>query len=68
MPPDKVIRFENLQEGFNEVCSDIGIEAYQLPHYNKSEHDPYESYYDDELKEFVYGMFVVDFKRFRYAR
>ena len=68
MQPNKIIRFENLQEDFNEVCSDIGIEPYELPHYNKSEHEPFESYYDDELKEIVYGMFIVDFKRFRYAR
>ena len=68
MQPNKIIRFENLQEDFNEVCNDIGIEAYQLPHYNKSEHDSFESYYDDELKEMVYGMFIVDFRRFDYAR
>ena len=68
MSQDKTIRFENLQEGFNEVCTDIGIESYELPHYNKSEHEPFESYYDDELKEIVYGMVIVDFNRFRYAR
>jgi hypothetical protein len=68
MRPDYTIRFEKLQDGFDDVCTNIGIESYELPHYNKSEHEPFESYYDDELKDIVYGMFLVDFQRFGYTR
>ncbi len=33
---DFVGRFENLQEDFNKVCSELGLEAMEVPHINKS--------------------------------
>lgn len=34
--PNFVGRFEDLQNGFNHVCQEIGLSAIQLPHANKS--------------------------------
>ena len=61
---NQIIRYESLQEDFNLFCDNIEIPRYTLPHYNTSEHKSWEHYYTKELKEFVYGIFQVDFDRF----
>jgi len=33
-PLDKLVKFENLMEGIEEVCSDLGIETWDIPHKN----------------------------------
>jgi len=50
---DHLMRFEHLQEDFNQVCDKIGIARQQLPRRNASKHDHYSTYYDDELIELV---------------
>ena len=65
---DFIGRYETLQDDFDYVCEQLNIETYKLPHYNKSkQHNHWESYYTDELKEVVYNYFEDDFKNFGYA-
>jgi hypothetical protein len=46
---DFVLRFENLEADFKRVCGEIGIPFAPLDHRNKSAHEHYSHYYDDEL-------------------
>jgi hypothetical protein len=51
---DYLIRFENLNDDFSEVCKKTGLPAApELPIRNRSIRKHYSSYYDDELKELV---------------
>ncbi len=66
---DFIGRYENLQNDFDYACEKIGIEPYELPHYNKSE-PPYKwkELYDDELMELVYDFYCDDFRIFGYEK
>ena len=55
-PPDRdinyLIRFENLNDDFNEACKRIGLPAVPaLPVHNRGNRKHYSRYYDDELKD-----------------
>jgi hypothetical protein len=72
LPPmwkvDQVMRFENLQHDFDQACSTIGIEREQLPHYNRSNREDYQKYYDSELIELVANKFsdVVSYGGYKF--
>ncbi len=59
-------RYENLQIDFNKVCKATKITKYTLPHFNKSQHESWQHYYDQELQDFVYKRYRLDFNRFNY--
>jgi hypothetical protein len=48
-----LIRFENLQEDFSKVCTQLELDLPPLPHRNVSRRKPYLTYYDEELIELV---------------
>jgi hypothetical protein len=62
---DSLIRFESLVEDFARVCDRLGIVA-ELPHVNKSSHQPYREYYDKKLMNLVYKLYREDIDRFGY--
>ena len=63
---DYVIRFENLNEDFREVCSRLGIPTQELPVRNKSTRRHFSEYYDPELVDVVYRHFRDDVDHFGY--
>ncbi len=50
---DFLIRFEQLDSDFQKVCDRLEIPFTPLPRVNRSRHDHYSSYYDDETREAV---------------
>ena len=62
---DFLIRFENLQGNFDHVCKELGVELV-LSHLNKSDHQHYSNYYDDDMVEFVRKWHKRDIEEFGY--
>lgn len=69
--PDKnldcLIRFERLQQDFDQVCNLLGIAGQPLPLRNRSDRLAYPNYYDDELIRIVAKRFSEDVSLFGYA-
>lgn len=63
---DFVGKVESMASDFDKVCRIIGAEA-SLPHVNKSKHEHYASYYDDETKELVRRECAQDIEMFGYT-
>lgn len=54
---DFVLRFEHLQDDFEELCKQLGIPTSALPHYNRSGKTDFRSYYDRELTDLITAKF-----------
>jgi len=54
---DFLIKFENLNEDFKKICKIIDIPFEKLPVRNKSQHEHYSNYYDEELIQIVNDKF-----------
>lgn len=66
---DFVIRYEHLEEDYNEVCRRIGIPAAGLPRMKtgiRKERRPYTDYYTDETREIVAELHRNDLRFFGY--
>ena len=63
---DFIGRFENLQEDFNIVCKNVGIEPIALPRINYSNRTPYQEYYDEETRGVIFNEYYEDIKMFGY--
>ena len=63
---DFIGRFERLQQDFNKICDILEIERKPLIHLNKSDHEHYSRYYDDESRQIVEKIFAKDFEYFNY--
>jgi len=49
---DRIIKFDNLNNEFNELCKDFGISE-QLIHLNKTKHMNHSKYYDKEIYDMI---------------
>jgi hypothetical protein len=63
---DRIIRFEKLNEGFGDLCKELGIPDIKLPHLNKTKHTHYTDYYDDDLRDLVAEKYAKDIEVFGY--
>tara|TARA_B100001059_G_scaffold218559_1_gene238849 strand:- start:805 stop:1341 length:537 start_codon:yes stop_codon:yes gene_type:complete len=63
---DFIGRFENLQEDFDFICGKLNINRRTLPHKNKSNHEHYTKYHDEETKSIISKKFAIDLERFNY--
>jgi hypothetical protein len=64
---DFVGRFEHMQEDFDRICDLIRIKRRSLGHENRSEHRPYQEFYDDASRKAVARWFAVDIQRWNYT-
>ena len=62
---NKVIRFENLDTEFDEVCGELRLSV-ELPHVKKSKHNHYSRYYDQDTIQIVSEWFKSDIDAFGY--
>lgn len=60
-----VARFENLENDFPKICSNIGIKA-DLPRLNVSNNTPYQEFYTAETRDLVAKTFIKDIEYFEY--
>lgn len=63
---DFIGKFESLNDDFNEICSQIGINT-QLTHENKNKVTDYRKLYDLESAEIVAKVYENDIKTFGYS-
>jgi hypothetical protein len=53
---DYVGKVENIEDDFNNICENIGLQA-NLPHKNASSHKHYEHYYNDKTRRLILKSF-----------
>ena len=63
---DLVLKFENLNEDFNNISLKFFNKKNMLLHLNKSEHKNYREYYDNETKDKIYKYCKKDIEFFKY--
>jgi len=64
---NNIIRFENIQHGFDNVCKEIGIKPTQLPHELKSVRTHYRDYYNERTRRHVETIYSEDINNFEYT-
>jgi hypothetical protein len=67
--PNKIIRFENLQNDFASMLQELEIHhiPHNLPHLNSTQHKHYQNYYNAESKALVEEIFERDIETFKYT-
>lgn len=64
---DKIIKFENLENEFNDFCTKFNINAKPLTKQNVSNYTiDKKDLLTEENKEFIYSTFKIDFETFNY--
>ena len=59
-------RFERLQQDFDVICEKLDIKRQLLPSINKTQHDPYWKYYDEDCEQIVAELYQKDITYFGY--
>ena len=63
------IRFEHIENDYNEICEMLNIEKYELPMLKSSQRKiklSYKAYYDDILQFYVHSKFEEAISDFNY--
>lgn len=64
---DFIGRYESLQKDFDFVCDRLGFFRIRLPHYNRTRHAHYSSYYSEETRQIVGELYREDVEMFGYT-
>jgi hypothetical protein len=71
---DHIIKFENLQAGFDDACSAMSLGQITVPHVNRSGLEKkgvpsmtYSEYYDQEAVDLVANLYRRDIELFDYS-
>lgn len=64
---DYIGRYEHFQASIDAICSSLSFPKQTLSVKNKSEHEAFDSYYDEELYELVKVFYGKDLEIFNYA-
>lgn len=59
---DFIAKYETMEEDFRSICDRLGLPAIKLPHYRKSSHRDYRSYYSDEMMLAVESRYKNDIR------
>tara|TARA_R110001592_G_scaffold34421_1_gene118104 strand:+ start:237 stop:1007 length:771 start_codon:yes stop_codon:yes gene_type:complete len=62
----EILRFENLKEEFTRLIAKYKLEHVDLPHENKTEHNHYSTYFNNQQIEIVKQIYKKDFEVFGY--
>ena len=66
---DYFIKFENLQQDYENVCRKLNLQHYDLPRFKSSQRDPtihFSDFFSPELKEKALKHFQPTFEKFEY--
>jgi hypothetical protein len=63
---DTILRFENIQDDFTNLCECLNIPIKKLPHLNKTNRKHYSEYYTDKTRKIVNERFKDDIEYFGY--
>jgi hypothetical protein len=63
---DKIIKFENINEDFNEISQKFFNKKNMLSHLNRSTYTNYKEYYDNTTKDKIYKYNKRDIEFFEY--
>lgn len=63
---DKVLKFENLDQDFKELCDDLDLDHEPLPHLAQSSGEHYSHYYNEETKNIIADAWSEDVVNFGY--
>lgn len=61
-----IIKFENYKEDFEAFVDKYNIEASPLKHVNRSKHNHFMSYYNEDTRRMTYEIYKIDFEQFNY--
>jgi len=63
---DHILRFENLQNDFDNMLDCLGLKKEPLPHINKKQRRPYTDMYSERDQALVQKLFAKDIEYFEY--
>ena len=63
---NRLIKFENINNDFNKISSQLFNKKDMLVHLNKSDHNYYREYYNNKTKDKVYKYCKKDIEFFEY--
>jgi hypothetical protein len=65
---DRVLRFENIDHDFRELCRELGVSERELPRINTSDRaGHYQQYYNERTRKIVEEIYAEDIEAFGYS-
>jgi hypothetical protein len=61
-----ILRYENLENDFADLCKRLKVGNIRLPYVNKSDRKHYREYYTQETKQIIENLYINDIRLFNY--